>query len=332
MENRSSNLVIQNNYPDDYLEFLKEIGLILPGLLKSHDSPKFWWGTLKDLKMERYINSKATSAKIAIENGWAHPSTEIIFSKNDWIKIVSNHSDNFEFFLREAFSVSGRGCHSWCKQKINKNLEKIIWEDGVVVEPKLDRVLDFGVLINDSGLDYWINWVGPRGKYIGGIYSKDKEKLLENFFPSDCRDFFPSYKKIFSEYKKLGNIEKIQVDSFLFLEDGNIKPYVLSEVNHRKTMGEFLLSLNKFSPELGFTAVIFNEKKYEFSSLDMKGIIQILEKNYYNKDTKVGILPLSPYNIPKASFLLSYHSKDEVMEAIEFLNQNVFKKPLKTVI
>ncbi|MEE2744811.1 MAG: hypothetical protein VYD54_12935, partial [Bdellovibrionota bacterium] len=154
IEKSKSTLRNLRDYPDDYLDYLKTIGLVVPQFT---DNSKVimnnWWGSLKNKKLEKELNSKETSTKFALEHDYCHPATGVVKSKEEFF----NHLEKYpylQWISRSAYSSGGYGIFNFKKDDLFLNkycenkIEKFLSKGPMVLEPKLERILDIGITLN----------------------------------------------------------------------------------------------------------------------------------------------------------------------------------------
>ena len=79
LENSESCLKTNKYYCPHYLEYLKKLGLTIPKMTKEASSGSLnWWGKLKNIPLEKLLNSKKTSTLFALEEKMCHPKTLLI--------------------------------------------------------------------------------------------------------------------------------------------------------------------------------------------------------------------------------------------------------------
>ncbi|MFZ8933752.1 MAG: hypothetical protein ACO2ZP_07635 [Bacteriovoracaceae bacterium] len=313
MEKEPSILINQNEYSQEYLEHISSLVLIVPRFQTIDDDVSFWWGRLEDFELERKLNSKITSTKLAQRLKMCSAETELIFSEKELQQYINRNSSCKDFFIRLPFSVSGQGCFRY--QKGSKVSKRVKFDEGIIIEPYFQNVENFGCYISPTGeFVRWKNFITNNGRYIGG-------RILDGGKP--LTDYKAEMMIVLNEYMNLGAKEAIQVDSFSYEDKGVLKWYPLCEVNYRKTMGMFLVSLIDFSHK-GKVSLLIDKKKSKWDGENLFNIKQKISDISYNQDNKKGVLLLSPDNIDRLAFAIIDYSDKEEQTILEHLNQEFF--------
>ena len=339
LESNETLLKTNKDYCPYYLDYLKSLGLIIPTMTSKEGSRELnWWGELKDIPLERLLNSKKTSTTFAMRESLCHSRTSIIETVEE-IKKFYPSEDVSKWIVRAAHSTAGNGVFLFNRddffniKKINK-LEKIILESPIILEPYLKRVLDIGLVINlNSPSDYSIteNFVTEGGAFKGGIIfdnRKDFEKKLNKRF-GGLKLIEENIEKISRYYTKLGAKKYIQVDSFFFEEQYKIKYYPLVEVNYRKTMGLFLRSMKKFLPQGGVGGWYFFSQDQIKPTSNFKEKIKLINNMIYNPSLKEGIIPVSPPESKFPSFFIASKDLNTLREKLNYIQSKVLKYSVK---
>ena len=230
-------------YNKEYLEKLKALECTIPILNSDEESYQNWWGLQKNKRLEQELNSKLTSAKLALDNNWGMFNGSIVQSAaeaNEWIK--KYHV--IDWIIKSPFGVSGSG-HS-----IYKGQE---FSGPQLLEPIHQRVFDIGTTfeVSDGKLTNIFmveNLNSKNGSFKGGIAGSEKSIFKNYIFKKynfDLTELEEITKKIFNKYKEMGACSNIQIDSFVYLDNNKLKLYPLVEVNYRKTMGLVLQNLTR---------------------------------------------------------------------------------------
>lgn len=229
------------DYEESYLRKLTELGFYLPNFNSKALTYEKWWGKCQDLTLEKKLNSKLTSFEIGKKNNWGSFEAQIAtdsYGLREYLSL-SNHQ---KFILKNPFGFSGNG-----NQLIFKNFEQFSKLNyPLIVEPKYDRIFDLGITFLEDKSFLVINTNDDRGGFKGGVGAKSPELMfqyIQNKFNFNLKENFFIYQEIFDEYKKIAPISSIQIDSFVYLDQGEMKLYPLVEVNYRRTMGQVINSL-----------------------------------------------------------------------------------------
>jgi hypothetical protein len=236
-------------YDQVYLGKMKKLGFVVPEFNSSENNFTNWWGSQLDLELEKKLNSKITSAQIALENKWGMFDGAIVENQAEAIAHIKKITRE-NWILKNPFGVSGSGHQVYTGQQFS---------GSHLLEPIHQRVFDIGTTFEmvDGKLTNTfmvLNLNSKNGSFKGGIAGKNNNIFKDYIFKNcgyDLSLLEETLFKVFNHYKKLGANSNIQIDSFVYLEDGNMKLYPLVEVNYRKTMGLVLNGLSQhFSSEL----------------------------------------------------------------------------------
>lgn len=222
------NIYSSRVYDESYLNFIKKITNEKNILVSSEKPQHYFWGNLNPLDEMRKLNSKMTSTSFAIENNLCHESAHLINGP---------YTLKFDEIAKNPFSFSGRGHYVGPKQ-IETNEE-------LIIEKKLERVLDFSALCFKEKTIFYQNIVDERFQYRGSLISQQNE--IPYFLDETIsKQYIKDLKKI-REYFDYGleYEESYSVDSFLYKDKNEVKLYSLCEVNYRSTMGKMAYLLSK---------------------------------------------------------------------------------------
>lgn len=235
-----------NQYSNDYLNHLISLGFQIPILNSNSNEYINWWGLKINKELESVLNSKLTSAQISKDHFYGFENGEIVDGLDKLNEFIKNKK-NEKWILKNPFGFSGIG-HTIFK----KNEVPLVKFDGLyLLEPVYERIADFGITFvqKDSVLQEMFiveNFNNQSGSFKGGLGFKKSEDFFEyvlNKYHYDLKKDLLKYEKIFKIYQSLGATSNVQIDSFLYQENGEIKNYILVEVNYRKTMGLVIHSL-----------------------------------------------------------------------------------------
>lgn len=253
-----------NEYSTSYLNHLKSLGFHLPVLKSESENFVNWWGNRENKTLEQQLNSKLVSADFAKVNNLGFYNGMIVNNIDE----VLEHISNFQFsrwIIKSPFSFSGIGHQVFTKEF----LPIIQMNTPMLLEPLYDRVCDLGITfeVEDNNLKRMFiveNFNNDKGSFKGGMGSHSLEtflKIFENKYSFDLKDHLLKYVKIYEYYKSLGAKSNVQIDSFIYKENGELKLYPLVEVNYRKTMGLVIQKLaDQFnSPQLEWRITHTNE-------------------------------------------------------------------------
>jgi len=239
------------DYEKKYLEHLKTLGFSIPDFNPHAQKFNFWWGSHHDFKTEQLLNSKITSAKLGLEFGWGFHEGAIV-SSLDELKI---HLQKFPFkenwIIKRPHSFSGIGHYHFQQQALNESAIEKILSSPALLEPVYERIFDIGTtfVIENKKIQRQFmveNFNSQAGGFLGGAGSENVDKfkkyILERY-SFDLSELEDVTLKIAKKYMELGAISNVQIDSFIYKDNGQLKLYPLVEVNYRKTMGLVIQSL-----------------------------------------------------------------------------------------
>ena len=222
------------HYNQNFLSSVRELtGKVINTVPLSEEATP-WWGNSAD-SQEKDWNSKLTSFEISKELELLPPESHIVFNYNELEKTFSKGD-----IIKSPFEFSGRG--------FSKKLDKSI-SFPLIVEPWEERIIDFGVridLISDQ-MTIVENFVNNTGQFKGGRLNQEllfqiDEKIIQ---------------KITEIYKRKGVKDFIQMDCYQTVDGIRY----LVEMNHRKTMGDFIKTLSKIEEFKESSVLILNPKE-----------------------------------------------------------------------
>jgi len=250
----SSDSILKNHlsYSDEYLEYLKNLGVKIPILDPEAREVQYWWGKRLNLKLEQELNSKITSSKMAQSLSLGFYQGHFVVSKDDLVEKIKLNNKCSKWMLRNPYSFSGIGN----KIVLASEVESIKpFNNECLLEPFYDRLCDIGTTIffdqqswSPNGIirEMFVveNFNSDKGQFSGGRGFRNLEKFAEYFhdkYKLKVDYIFPILEKIALEYYSLGARDSIQIDSFFYFDaKKEIQFYPLVEVNYRKTMGQFI--------------------------------------------------------------------------------------------
>jgi hypothetical protein len=245
------------SYEKSYLDYLKKLGFFIPELNANAPSYEYWWGHRENKDLMRMLNSKLTSAKIAVQNNWGFKEGAIVKSLDD-LKI---HLDKFQhvkkWIIKHPNSFSGIGHYQFRAEAFDELILSKYLSEEVLLEPVYDRVFDIGTTyeIEDGVIKRHfmvLNFNSEKGNFKGGAGASDVDKFkkyIGDKFDFALEELEKITKSIVEIYINLGAVSNIQIDSFIYRENGELKLYPLVEVNYRKTMGLVIQSLAEKNPD-----------------------------------------------------------------------------------
>ncbi len=253
------NCVLKNIRPYDknYLTKLKSLGFVIPQLNPEAHNAESWWGNRHDYSLEQMLNSKITSANIAQKNNWGFFQGKIVKSVAEVEEHLKAHSEYKNWIIKRPHSFSGIGHYQFQSDKINKFILEKILTGEVLLEPLYQRIFDIGTtFVVESGQikrQFMVeNFNSPQGGFKGGAGANNVDKFkkyIRDRYNYSLEELEKKTLQIAEAYLQLGAINNIQIDSFVYEENGELKLYPLVEVNYRKTMGLVIQSLADMFPE-----------------------------------------------------------------------------------
>ena len=252
------NTILKNykTYEISYLEKLIKMGFIIPKLIPGALTFDFWWGPNQHKELEQVLNSKLTSAKLARLNGWGFEEGTIIENLDELKSHLNQFPHREKWIIKHPNSFSGIGHTQFRADAFDEPSLLKILKGKVLLEPVYERVFDIGTTfeISDGIIKRQFmveNFNAQSGGFKGGAGSSDADKFKKYIFKKysySLEDLEKITYKIAKAYLELGASSNIQIDSFVYREEGKLKLYSLVEVNYRKTMGLVIQSLAEKYP------------------------------------------------------------------------------------
>jgi hypothetical protein len=176
-----------------------------------------WWGSSTN-PLEKEWNSKITSFKISKELGLLPSGSKIV---THWEELETAFSEGD--VIKSPFEFSGRGF----SRKLDKNQSF-----PLILEPWEERVLDFGLRIDLRSGEMTIveNFVDSLGQFKGGRLNQEFSSQIDQKI----------IQQIVEAYKERGIQDFVQMDCY---QTASGVRYLV-EMNHRKTMGDFISTLS----------------------------------------------------------------------------------------
>ena len=292
--------VLKNSrsYDKNYLNKLKSLGFIIPELNPHATNPTSWWGNRHNYEIEQMLNSKITSAKIAQENNWGFFQGALIKNIEELTAHLKNNPHYNNWIIKRPHGFSGIGHYQFKSDNINHFILNKILVDVVLLEPMYDRIFDIGTtFVIEKGTisrQFMVeNNNAVNGGFKGGTGASSVDKFKKYVFEKynySLNELEAVTKKIAESYLQLGAMNNIQIDSFVYSDNGELKLYPLVEVNYRKTMGLVIQSLaDKYSNNKYVTWFVKSQK--EISD----------EKDFYTSNGEM--FRLSPEGVHFMSYL-----------------------------
>lgn len=231
-------LFTEKNYSTEYLNYVEKVTGKKPKIVKSASQVHNWWGLQENLEVERWWNSKITTAEFLNSKNWI-PDLHLL--KND--KDLYCLNPQIDYLIKDPFLMSG--------QRFQTTKGKIVWnpEKLLIAEPLLKRNRDFSTYVYPDGRTiFYENIVDDKFQYKGSIFKNIKVPTLEQlpFFqdlaPGQWEIFQAQLREIISYFSRYPNRIGFSIDSFIY-EDKGMHIYPLCEVNYRRTMGRVAYEL-----------------------------------------------------------------------------------------
>lgn len=287
-------IITSKSYSEEFLDHVESFSGHRPVLQKEGKSEN-WWGPLKNIELEKKLNSKEMSAEF-------NNDSFIINSVNDLPALKRT------YLAKNPFGMSGQN-FSLVEEGRLENLEVMLKKGSVVLEPLFERKYDFSHYVFPNGVSIcYENIVDKKFQYRGTVFRDYTQPTLENlsfFNEVNWASFKTDYQKILSLYKSELNCG-YSIDSFIYEENG-LKVRSISEVNYRRTMGltAFELTL-KFGGIRKWSAFLLTKSRGNF--LDTKKKLLPIE---WEPDTSRGVIVLSPGDTRYDIFFLSALNEEE---------------------
>ncbi|MFL5785161.1 MAG: hypothetical protein ACJ76H_11155, partial [Bacteriovoracaceae bacterium] len=213
-------------YTQEFFDHVRKISGRDPKIVRTGNSLN-WWGPLVRPEKERWLNSKLTSAKLSISEGWSETR---ILHREEIEKLLTHE----ELLVKDPFSMSGKGIVTLKPgQKIH--LPNAL-QGELIVEPLLKRSHDFShYVFPDGKVIRYENLVDERFQYRGTVIA-DELSFADEVEKTEWTKFESRLKKIIHHYGK-DSLYGYSVDSFVYEKNGEFLIYPLCEVNARRTMG-----------------------------------------------------------------------------------------------
>lgn len=250
----NKNPCILKNYRDydkNYLNKLLNMGFYIPKLDPRAQKEEGWWGKHHNYSLEQTLNSKITSARLASEHGWGFLQGAIVSTVDEIKDHLAKFPQYKNWIIKRPHGFSGIGHYQFESHNVNAFIISKILVGEVLLEPLYKRVFDIGTTFEiDDGIiqrQFMVeNFNSPQGGFRGGVGASDVDnfkKYIAERYSYSLDELEKTTREIAQAYLDMGAIGNIQIDSFIYEEDGALKLYPLVEVNYRKTMGLVIQSL-----------------------------------------------------------------------------------------
>lgn len=294
-------VISTKNYSPDYLKYVESVSGNKPVTVRE-SSYENWWGPLKNLELERTLNSKEMSAS---------------FNKDSFvISAVSElpSLENKTYLAKNPYGMSGQNFSIVEVGRLD-NLEVMLKNGKVVIEPFFDRLYDFSHYIYPNGVRIcYENIVDKKFQYRGTIFRDYTRPTLDglSFYKKVSTEewsrFTEDLGKIIALYSNQELTTGFSVDSFVHREESELAIRALSEVNYRRTMGQIAFELSvKYGGVRRFSAFILSKScGINFGQLKEK-----ISSIAWRHDLSRGVIILSPGDVRYDMFFLSAMNEDE---------------------
>lgn len=227
-------LFSNRDYSVEYLKHLEKIGFHIPAITRKATHLTNWWGSLKDRELEKQLNSKVTSLKVAQKLGISHPASKIIEEESILLQHLKQFSQ-MKWVLKDPHLFSGKGFRFF----ETDSASEIVIDQEYILEPWLNRKFDFGTIVYPDGSikKHW-NITDSSGAYKGTFVKENGPN-----FPFEYPD--EAISKVVKAYRELGATSTFSIDSMVYLDGETLKVLPLVEVNYRRSLGYIAHQIRK---------------------------------------------------------------------------------------
>ncbi|MBC7713475.1 MAG: hypothetical protein H7177_09055 [Rhizobacter sp.] len=245
------------NYDKNYLTKLKNLDFTVPVLNPESKDTISWWGNRHDYALEQILNSKITSANLAQKNNWGFSQGALVKNTGEITAHLKKFPDYKNWIIKRPHGFSGIGHYQFSSDNINKFILDKILIGEVLLEPLYQRVFDIGTTfeIENGNIKRQFmveNMNSSNGGFKGGVGASSVEKFkkyIQGKYNYSLDEYEKITQKIAQTWLASGAVNNIQIDSFVYLENDEMKLYPLVEVNYRKTMGLVIQNLADKYPD-----------------------------------------------------------------------------------
>ncbi len=257
------------DYDKNYLNKLKLNGFIIPELAPRALDAQSWWGNHHDYALEQTLNSKITSAKIGKDKSWGFFEGALVSTVDQIAEHIKKYPQHERWIIKRPYSFSGIGHYQFSSSGLNPFIIGKILAGEVLLEPVYDRLFDIGTtFVIEEGIikkKFMVeNFNSQQGGFKGGMGARslnDFKKNIHEKYNFSLNELDKITDEIVEIYLSMGALYNIQIDSFVYKENGQLKLYPLVEVNYRKTMGLVIQSLAEKYPEAAQVEWMIRTKK-----------------------------------------------------------------------
>lgn len=245
------------SYDKKYLEKLQALGFVIPQLKPDAPLYDYWWGHHHDKELEKTLNSKLTSAEMAKAFRWGFQEGAIVGNLQELKDHIGRFPLKEKWIIKRAHSFSGIGHYQFNRHSMDEDVLTKILNEKILLEPVYERLFDIGTtLVVENGIlkrSFMVeNFNSKAGGFKGGVGCSQVDKFkkyIHEKYSYSLDELEKITLSIGEKYLALGAKSNIQIDSFVYLESGELKLYPLVEVNYRKTMGLVIQALADHYPE-----------------------------------------------------------------------------------
>lgn len=248
------------NYDEKYLDSLRALGFIIPDFNPTATQYEYWWGHHHQRDLEQKLNSKLTSAEVAQINKWGFVEGALVESVEQLLAQMAKYPEREKWIIKHPHGFSGIGHRQFSADAFEESFFSKYSGEKVLLEPVYERVFDIGTTFEvTNGIikrQFMVeNFNSEAGNFKGGAGSSSVDKFkkyISEKYDYSLDELEKTTRKIAETYLKMGALSNIQIDSFIYREQGELKLYALVEVNYRKTMGLVIQSLAEKYPDSKF--------------------------------------------------------------------------------
>jgi hypothetical protein len=255
-------LLSGKKYSSEYMQHVEKLTGNAPQIVNKGPFENYW-GSLKNIKVEKWWNSKLTSTELIIQNEWC-TDTLIIKNEDDLTKINANK----DLLLKDPYGMSGQKfkllkCGTSLKER-QEVVRQALKNYPIIIEPYFNRRFDFSqYLFPDGKLIAYQNEVDEKFQYKGTVLNCVQSACLEDlsFYSLITKDkwayFRDQTQQIINFYSLYPNELGYSIDSFIYEENGELNIRVMSEINYRRTMGRMTYELSqRYAANKSWTALL----------------------------------------------------------------------------
>lgn len=294
-------VISSKKYAEEYLNYVEAITGRRPHTVHEGNFEN-WWGPLKNIELEKKLNSKKMSAEF-------NKDSFIISSLKDLPDLKGR-----TYLAKNPYGMSGQN-FSMVEEGRLENLEVMLKNGKVVLEPFFDRFNDFSHYIYPNGVRIcYENIVDKKFQYRGSIFRDYTQPTINqlSFYNkielSEWTEFSDTLDTIIKLYSTSEMNSGFSVDSFVYREGYEKKIRALSEVNYRKTMGQIAFELSvKFGGVRRFSAFLLSKS----GGINFGQLKDTISPIGWRHDLSRGVIALSPGDVRYDMFFLSALNEEE---------------------